>query len=81
MKIIDFHTHVYPDHIAHKATRSICDFYGLDTDQTGMVDTLLSRGHAAGIDRFVLLGVAVRPDGVRAVNEFIVKQTREHPEC
>jgi galactose-1-phosphate uridylyltransferase len=24
MKIVDFHTHIYPDHIAQKATQSIC---------------------------------------------------------
>ncbi len=81
MKIIDFHTHVYPDRIADKATRATCDFYGLDTDQTGTVDTLLSKGRAAGIDRFVLLPVAVHPRGVRAVNEFIVGQIQQHPEC
>ena len=81
MKIIDFHTHVYPDRLADKATRATCDFYGLDTDQTGSVDMLLQKGHAAGIDRFVLLPVAVHPQGVRHVNEFIVEQVREHPEC
>jgi predicted TIM-barrel fold metal-dependent hydrolase len=80
MKIIDFHTHVYPDRIAHKATRATCDFYGLDTDQTGTVDQLLTKGRAAGIDRFVLLPVAVHADGVRQVNEFIVRQVREHTE-
>ncbi|MBE6620106.1 MAG: amidohydrolase [Ruminococcaceae bacterium] len=80
MKIIDFHTHVYPDRLADKATRATCDFYGLDTDQTGSVETLLQKGQAAGIDRFVLLPVAVHPKGVRHVNEFIVEQVREHPE-
>ena len=80
MKIIDFHTHVYPDRIADKATRATCDFYGLDTDQTGTVETLLSKGRAAGIGRFVLLPVAVHPSGVRHVNEFIVDQVRAHDE-
>lgn len=80
MKIIDFHTHVYPDRLAQKATRATCDFYGLDTDQTGSVEALLEKGRAAGIDRFVLLPVAVNPQGVRHVNEFIVEQVREHAE-
>lgn len=81
MKIVDFHTHIYPDSLAYKATRATCDFYGLDTDQTGTVDALLSKGREAGIDRFVLLPVAVHPHGVRHVNAFIVRQVREHPEC
>ena len=80
MKIVDFHTHVYPDRIADKAPQATCDFYGLDTDQTGTVDMLLQKGHAAGIDRFVLLPVAIHPRGVRHVNEFIVEQIKEHPE-
>ena len=81
MKIIDFHAHVYPDRIAQKATRATCDFYGLDTDQTGTVGQLLAKGRAAGIGRFVLLPVAVHARGVRQVNEFIVEQVGEHPEC
>jgi predicted TIM-barrel fold metal-dependent hydrolase len=80
MKIIDFHTHVYPDRIAHKATRATCDFYGLDTDQTGTVDMLLQKGQAAGVTHYVLLPVAMNPNGVRHVNEFVVDQVKEHPE-
>lgn len=80
MKIIDFHTHVYPDRIAEKATRATCDFYGLDTKQTGTVDMLLQKGQAAGITHYVLLPVAVHPHGVRHVNEFVVEQIRQHPE-
>ena len=80
MKVIDFHTHVYPDHLAHRATRATCDFYGLDTDQTGSVSQLLEKGRAAGIDRFILLPVAVNALGVRRVNEFIVEEVKRHPE-
>ena len=80
MKIIDFHTHVYPDRLADKATRATCDFYGLDTNQTGTVDMLLQKGQAAGVTHYVLLPVAVHPHGVRHVNEFIVEQVAAHPE-
>ncbi len=80
MKIIDFHTHIYPDRLADRATRATCDFYGLDTDQVGNIDTLLSRGRAAGVSHFVLLPVAVHPVGVRTVNAFIVEQCAAHPE-
>lgn len=80
MKIIDFHTHVYPDRLADKATRATCDFYGLDTNQTGTVDMLLQKGGAAGVTHYVLLPVAVHPHGVRNVNEFIAGQIVQHPE-
>ena len=29
MKIIDIHTHIYPDDIARKATDSVREFYGI----------------------------------------------------
>lgn len=81
MELIDFHTHVYPEKIAEKATQSTCDFYGIHTDLTGTVDTLLRLGKAAGITRFVLLPVAVRPDQVRHINQFVSAEAAAHAEC
>lgn len=79
-KIIDFHTHVYPKAIAQKATQSICDFYELGTDLVGTPEVLLERGKEAGISEFVLLPVAVKPERVRSINQFIVQQVAEHKE-
>ena len=31
MKIIDIHTHIYPDDIAQKATNSVRNFYNIGT--------------------------------------------------
>ena len=33
MKLIDIHTHIYPDAIARKAAASIREFYELGTDE------------------------------------------------
>ncbi len=72
MQIIDFHCHIYPDPIAQKATDSIREFYELEGGHMdGRVSTLLQRGTQAGIDRFVVLPVGMRPDKVRHVNDFI----------
>lgn len=78
MQIIDFHTHIYPPQIAEKATRSICDFYDLKTDLTGTADVLLSRGSAAGITQYVLLPVAVKPEQVHHINQFIAGEVAAH---
>ena len=80
MEIIDFHAHVYPDHVAEKATRATCTFYGLDTYLVGSVDCLLASGRAAGISRYVLHPVATHPTGVRHINENTVAQVSAHPE-
>ena len=71
MKIIDIHTHVYPDAVAEKAAGSIQDFYKTGDKQDGTVSTLLRRGDEAGISRFVLLPVAIRADRVMSINHFI----------
>lgn len=80
MQIIDIHTHIYPDEIALKATNSVREFYqiGMDGEMDGTVSMLLSRGAMAGISKFVVLPVAIRPDRVQGINDFILEQTRLH---
>ncbi len=80
MQIIDFHTHIYPDAIAGKASKSIRDFYTLgDEPIEGSAAELLRRGIAGGIHRFVVLPVGMRPDHVRSVNEFILRAVQQEP--
>jgi predicted TIM-barrel fold metal-dependent hydrolase len=81
LKLIDIHTHIYPNDIALKATESVQDFYGVGShSMSGRVDELLQRGKEAGIDRFTVLPVAIRADRVRNINEFILEQTSRHKE-
>ena len=81
MQIIDFHTHIYPDPIAHKAAQSIRDFYEIGgSDLDGTVNQLLSCGKEAGITSFVVLPVGLKPDHVSHINDFIVQQVKEHSE-
>ena len=80
MKLIDIHTHIYPPAIARKAAASIREFYQLGTDEMdGTADTLLQKGTEAGIDRFVILPVAMRPDRTRHINDFILEQVAIQP--
>lgn len=77
---IDFHSHVYPDAIAPKAAESIRQFYSLgDGTMDGKVQTLLDFGSRAGIQEFVILPVAMRPDRTRHINDFILQQVAAQP--
>lgn len=79
MKLIDFHTHIYPQAVARKAANSIAQYYGLSgSGMDGTVDMLLERGKAAGISHYVVLPVGLKPDQVRHINEFVVGQVEEH---
>ncbi len=81
LRIIDFHTHIYPEPIARKAAQSIRDFYQIqDVKLDGTAQQLLTLGKNAGIDKFVTLPVAVNPTQVSHINDFIVGQVSQHPE-
>lgn len=81
MKFIDFHTHIYPDAIADKATAYIRNFYDFgEGGLHGSASVLLERGAAGGIDEFVVLPVAMNPAQVRKINEYILKEVDAHKE-
>ena len=80
MRFIDFHTHVYPDAIAPKASDSIRAFYELgNKTMDGTVKMLLELGDAAGTDRYVILPVSNRPDRTRHINDFILQTLEQEP--
>lgn len=78
MRIIDMHTHVYPDSIAMKAARSIRRYYHLGENMDGTVGTLLERGTAAGVTDYLILPVAVKPEHVQSINQFTLQQVASH---
>lgn len=80
MYFIDFHTHVYPDAIAPKAADSIRRFYHLGDDyMDGRVETLLKYGTDAGVEKYVLLPVSLRPTNTRHINDFIIGEVAKQP--
>ena len=80
MKLIDIHTHIYPPAIARKAAASIREFYELGTEEMdGTAESLLQLGTQAGIDRFVILPVAMRADRTRHINDFILSELEKEP--
>ena len=81
MRIIDFHTHMYPDAIAQKAADNVRDFYdGIGNAAIdGKVQTLLDRGDLAGITEFAVLPVATKPERTRHINEFIIREVANQP--
>ena len=45
MRIIDFHTHIYPQKVVQKATDMICEFYDIEGDNMcGTATELIERG-------------------------------------
>ncbi len=80
MKLIDFHTHIYPDNIAEKATHSVENFYDLKAKSIGTVNELLRLGKEAGVIKSIILPVAIKPSGVVHINDFAHHMQCEHGE-
>ncbi len=81
MKFIDFHTHIYPDPIADKATQAVRDFYEMGQGGLhGSAEVLLERGKKCGIEKYLVLPVALKPQQVRHINQTILDALAIHPE-
>ena len=69
-KIIDVHTHVYPDDIASKAKVSLEKFYEFTCQGLGTVDDLVSSSKAAGVCGMLMLSTATNAHQVTNVNNY-----------
>ncbi len=82
--IIDFHTHIYPKDIADKATKSVCDFYHLGDElhknKSATAENLIEAGKKGGVDKFVILPVAIKPEHVQSINNFAISEEKAHSE-
>lgn len=71
-KIIDAHTHIFPDKIADKAVASIGKFYDLPMQGgTGRPHHLDEQGEKYGIEHFLVFSAPTTPAQVHSINDFI----------
>ncbi|MBE6639280.1 MAG: amidohydrolase [Ruminococcaceae bacterium] len=80
MKIIDAHTHIFPDKIAVKASGNIGAFYGISMHTDAKVSTLLKQEASIGASGFLVCSSAVTADQTAHINDFIAASCREHPQ-
>lgn len=71
--IIDFHTHVFPDKLAHQAMKKLGDQSGLKYSAEGLLAELKAAMKASGVDKSVLLHVATKESQHEHVLEFAKK--------
>jgi len=78
MKIIDAHTHIFPDKISEKVSRSIGGFYGMPYFASASVKNLLAEGNAAGISHFLVCSAAVTPEQTPSITDFMAQVIKNH---
>lgn len=77
--VIDFHSHIYPDRIAKKATKGVSEFYSIAMKiESGDVNNLLEYGKEANIFKHVVHSVATTPRQVKRINDFIANECELH---
>ena len=69
-KIIDIHTHIYPEKISVKATRALSDFYRFIVNSQGTLSDLEKQCSKNGVTGFLLLSVATNYHQVKSVNDY-----------
>lgn len=68
---IDFHTHVYPDRVAHSTVSAVCRRSGIGACADGTLEGLKRSMAAAGIDLSVVAAVATKPEQVASIQRWL----------
>ncbi len=73
-RIIDFHTHVFPEAIAEKAVAHVGNHYHLQMCGKGIVEDLLESAERSGIDYLVIHSTATKASQVRNINDWVASK-------
>ena len=77
--IIDCHCHIYPEKIAEKAVSGIGNFYHLDMEYDGKLETLVKENQKYGITHSLIFSVATKPSQTQSINQFIADNVMQAP--
>jgi predicted TIM-barrel fold metal-dependent hydrolase len=67
MRIIDFHTHAFPDALAEQTVPKLCDFAGITAALDGKLSSLIAEMDRVGIEAAVVLTIATKPDQFESI--------------
>lgn len=70
MRLIDFHTHAFPDELAESTVPRLCAMAGITPVLDGKVASLLEAMDRLGVEASVVLNVATRPAQFEAILSF-----------
>ena len=81
MRVIDMHTHIFPDKIAAKATVATADYFDLPEppNHYGSVGELVETLEGAGIDYAMVFSAATTAHQVEPLNRYIWEEALKQP--
>jgi predicted TIM-barrel fold metal-dependent hydrolase len=71
--IIDFHTHIYPDHLAKGTIEDLQKRAGIQAYTDGTLRGLMDSMTMAGIDLSVVCSIATRPEQVSTIHHWLME--------
>ncbi len=77
MRIIDSHTHIFPDHVAEHALGALVEAYQAAPRGPATVSGALAAMDEAGVEKAVVCPVATRPEQVVSINRWVTSLDRE----
>ncbi|MBI2441094.1 MAG: amidohydrolase family protein [Lentisphaerae bacterium] len=77
MKVIDFHTHAFPDDLAPRAMASVGAKSDVPAALDGTVSALLRSMDSAGVERSVICSIATKPTQFRGILDWSRKVRSE----
>lgn len=72
MRVLDAHTHAFPDAIAAKAVAALAAEGGITAYYDGTIAGLLAAMDRGGVGRALVAPVATKPSQVRGINDWMV---------
>ena len=80
MRVIDMHTHIFPDKVARKATVATAEYFDLPEppNHYGTVDELSAALDGAGIEYAMVFSAATTEHQVEHINRYILSETQTH---
>lgn len=75
-KLIDFHTHIFPDAIALRAAESIGNYYSIPIEGDGTVSALTSNLPEGFDTRFVISSATLKAKNAEAGNNFLLESAK-----
>ena len=72
-KIIDIHSHIFPEKIAYRAIENLINYYGLTNQKDGTPKGLLEGANDFTDIRFVVSSAATKPENVKAGNDYLLE--------
>jgi len=81
MRIIDFHTHAFPDSLAEQTVAKLCAFANVETILDGKVCSLIAEMDRLSIEASVVLTIATKPSQFEAILDWCtsIASHRLHP--